>query len=139
MSSLNKVLIIGRVGRDPETRYTQTGQTVASFSVATDESYKDKQGNKVDAVEWHNVTAFGKTAEFVSNYLSKGRLVYVEGKIKTEKYTDKQGVEKYATKILADRVQGLDKRDDGQQQAAPAPEPAYTGRKDMDELDGAPF
>ena len=132
MSSLNKVLIIGRMGRDPETRYTQAGQTVASFSVATDESYKDKQGTKVEAVEWHNVTAFGKTADFVSNYLSKGRLVYVEGKIKTEKYTDKQGVEKYATKILADRVQGLDNRPDGQQQAAPPRTASYPGQTDDD-------
>ena len=130
MSSLNKVFIIGRLGRDPDTRYTAAGLPAASFSVATDESYKDKQGQKVDVVEWHNVTAFGKTAEFVSSYLSKGRLVYVEGKIKTEKYTDKQGVEKYATKILADRVQGLDKREDGQQQAAP--QERYTERKDMD-------
>lgn len=141
MSSLNKAIIIGRMGRDPETRYTQTGQTVASFSVATDESYKDKQGNKVDAVEWHNITAFGKTAEFVSNYLSKGRLVYVEGKIKTEKYTDKQGVEKYATKILADRVQGLDKRSEGEQ---PSPQDAAPGRQEYAGggtagMDDAPF
>lgn len=145
MSSLNKVLIIGRMGRDPETRYTQAGQTVASFSVATDESYKDKQGTKVEAVEWHNVTAFGKTADFVSNYLSKGRLVYVEGKIKTEKYTDKQGVEKYATKILADRVQGLDKRSEGeqaapQQDAAPGrQEYAGGGTAGMDDAPFAPF
>ena len=139
MASVNRAIIIGRLGRDPEVRHTQSGQVVASFSVATDESYKDKQGNKVEVVEWHNVTAFGKTAEFVSNYLSKGRLVYVEGKIKTEKYTDKQGVEKHATKILADRVQGLDKRDEGQQQAAPQEQ--YTGRKEYtaDDMGGAPF
>jgi single-strand DNA-binding protein len=137
MSSLNKVFIIGRVGRDPETRHTQTGQTVASFSVATDESYKDKQGNKVDAVEWHSITAFGKTADFVSNYLSKGRLVYVEGKIKTEKYTDKQSVEKYATKIMADRVQGLDKRDEGPQQAAP--QDAAPGRPEYTDMGDSPF
>lgn len=136
MSSLNKAIIIGRMGRDPETRYTQTGQTVASFSVATDESYKDKQGNKVEAVEWHNITAFGKTAEFVSNYLSKGRLVYVEGRIKTEKYTDKQGVEKYATKILADRVQGLDKRSEGEQSA---PQEAAPGRAEHTDMGDCPF
>ena len=123
MASVNRAIIIGRMGRDPEVRHTQSGQVVASFSVATDESYKDKSGNKVESTEWHNVTAFGKTAEFVASYLSKGRLVYVAGKIKTEKYTDKQGVEKYATKILADRVQGLDKREEGQQQTAPQAEP----------------
>lgn len=114
MSSVNKVIIVGRIGRDPEVRYTQTGQQVASFSVATDESYKGKDGQKVEATEWHSITAWGKTAEFVGNYLGKGRMVYVEGKLKTEKYTGKDGSEKYATKIIADRVQALDKRTDGQ-------------------------
>lgn len=137
MASVNKVILVGRIGRDPEVRQTQTGQPVASLSVATDESYKDKQGNKVDATEWHNVTAWGKTAEFIGSYLGKGRLVYIEGKLKTEKYTDQQGVEKYTTKVVADRVQAMDKRPDGQQQAAPQEQAA--GRQDMNELDEAPF
>jgi single-strand DNA-binding protein len=139
MASLNKVIIIGHLGRDPEMRYTPSGQPVANFSVATDESYKSKDGQKVEVTEWHNITAWGKTAEFVGNYLSKGRMVYVEGKLKTEKYTDKQGVEKYTTKIVADRVQGLDKKPDGQQQ----PAAQTTGRQDMSTMDsmddGAPF
>ena len=142
MASVNRAIIIGRMGRDPEVRHTQSGQVVASFSVATDESYKDKSGNKVESTEWHNVTAFGKTAEFVASYLSKCRLVYVEGKIRTEKYTDKQGVEKYATKILADRVQGLDRREDGQQQTAPQEQSAgrqeYLGGGSAG-MDDAPF
>ena len=137
MSSVNKVIIVGHIGRDPETRHTQTGQQVASFSVATDESYKGKDGQKVEATEWHNVTVWGKQAEFVANYLAKGRLVYVEGKLKTEKYTDKAGVEKYTTKIIAERVQGLDKRPEGQQ-PAPTPEAGPT-RPAMDELDEPPF
>lgn len=137
MASVNKVILVGRLGRDPEVRHTQSGQPVASLSVATDESYKDKQGNKVESTEWHNVTAWGKTAEFIGAYLSKGRLVYVEGKLKTEKYTDHQGVEKYTTKIVADRVQAMDKRPEGQQQ--PAAQQEYTGRQDMTDMDGAPF
>ena len=138
MASVNKVILVGRIGRDPEVRYTQSGQPVASLSVATDESYKDKQGNKVEATEWHNVTAWGKTAEFVGSYLGKGRLVYVEGKLKTEKYTDQRGVEKYTTKIVADRVQGLDKRAEGGMVAAPMQE-AGPVRADMTELGDAPF
>ena len=136
MSSVNKVIIVGRIGRDPEVRHTQSGQPVASLSVATDESYKDKQGNKVEATEWHNVTAWGKTAEFVGAYLGKGRLVYVEGKLKTEKYTDQHGVEKYATKIIADRIQALDRKPDGQGQPV---QTATTGRQDMNEMDDCPF
>lgn len=137
MASVNKVILVGRIGRDPEVRHTQSGQPVASLSVATDESYKDKQGNKVEYTEWHNVTAWGKTAEFIGAYLSKGRLVYVEGKLKTEKYTDHQGVEKYTTKIVADRVQAMDKRPEDQQQAAQTEQ--YTGRQDMTDMGGAPF
>lgn len=142
MSSVNKVIIVGRMGRDPEMRYTPSGQPVAGFSVATDESYKGKDGQKVEATEWHNVTAWGKQAEFIANYLSKGRLVYVEGKLKTEKYTDKAGVEKYTTKIIAERVQGLDKRPEGQQQAAPqqrAYDENHRFPTDASGLDDAPF
>lgn len=135
MSSLNKAIIIGRIGKTPETRFTQSGQQATSFSVATDESYKDKQGNKVEATEWHNVTAWGKTSEFVANYLDKGRLVYVEGKLETKKYTAKDGTEKYTTKIIADRIQALDRKPDGQGQ----PAQTATGRQDMNEMDEAPF
>ena len=142
MASVNKVILVGRIGRDPEVRHTQSGQVVASFSVATDESYKGKDGQKVEATEWHNVTAWGKTAEFIGAYMGKGRLVYVEGKLKTEKYTDQQGVEKYTTKIVADRVQAMDKRPEGQQQAAPQEQAA--GRQEYcaggaGDMDGAPF
>ena len=142
MASVNKVILVGRIGRDPEVRHTQSGQVVASFSVATDESYKGKDGQKVEATEWHNVTAWGKTAEFIGAYMGKGRLVYVEGKLKTEKYTDQQGVEKYTTKIVADRVQAMDKRPDGQQQAAQQAEPSgreeYLGGGSAG-MDDAPF
>ena len=117
MASLNKVIIIGRIGKDPEVRHTQSGQSVASFSVATDESYKDQSGQKVEKTEWHRITAWGKQAEFIGNYLGKGRLVYIEGKIETRKWTDNNGQERYTTEIKADRVQALDPRPDAQQQA----------------------
>lgn len=110
--SLNKVLLIGRIGRDPEMRYTPAGQPVANFSLATDESYKGKDGQKVDKTEWHRIVVWGKQAEFVGNYLSKGRLIYLEGKLETRKWTDKDGSEKYTTEIKADRIVGLDAKPD---------------------------
>jgi single-strand DNA-binding protein len=118
--SLNKAILIGRLGRDPEMRYTPSGQPVANFSIATDETYTGKDGQKVEKTEWHRIVVWGKQAEFCGNYLAKGRLVYIEGKIETRKWTDKDGVEKYTTEIKADRVQGLDSRpNEGGYAAAP--------------------
>ena len=108
--SLNKAILIGRLGRDPEMRYTPSGQPVANFSIATDETYTGKDGQKVEKTEWHRIVVWGKQAEFCGNYLAKGRLVYIEGKIETRKWTDKDGAEKYTTEIKADRVVGLDSR-----------------------------
>jgi len=102
MSSVNRVIIIGRLGRDPEVKFLQSS-TVCNFSVATDESWTDKQGKKQSRVEWHNVVAWGKLAEICGEYLAKGRQVYVEGALKTEEY-EKDGVKKYATKIIAREV-----------------------------------
>lgn len=109
---LNKVMIIGRLGRDPELRYTQSGAPVCSMTVATDESYQDRDGNKVERTEWHRISVFQRAAENCANYLSKGSLVYVEGSLATRKYTDAQGIEKYATEIKAQRVQFLDRKGD---------------------------
>ena len=140
MASVNKVIIVGRIGRDPEVRYTQSGQPVASLSVATDESYKDKHGNKVEATEWHNVTAWGKQAEFCGNYLAKGRLVYVEGKLETRKWTDKDGVEKYTTEIKAERVLGLDSAQGQAGAGAPAAQgQEYGGREEYNTMGDSPF
>lgn len=108
--SLNKVLLIGRLGRDPEMRYTASGQPVANFSIATDETYTSKDGQKVEKTEWHRIVVWGKQAEFCGNYLAKGRLVYIEGKLETRKWQDKEGVERTTTEIRADRVVGLDSR-----------------------------
>lgn len=120
--SLNKVLLIGRLGRDPEMRYTASGQPVANFSIATDETYTSKDGQKVEKTEWHRIVVWGKQAEFCGNYLSKGRLVYIEGKLETRKWQDKEGMERTTTEIRADRVLGLDSR---QSEGGFAPAPQY--------------
>ena len=112
--SMNKVILIGRIGQDPKLSYTTSGQAVANFSVATDEGYKDRNsGQKVDKTEWHRVVAWRQTAEFVGKYLSKGRLVLVEGKLQTRKWQDQNGQDRYTTEIQANNVQGLDSRQDG--------------------------
>lgn len=108
MSSLNKVLLIGYLGRDPETRYMPNGECVTNFSMATSEKWLDKQsGEKREKTEWHNITAFRKLGEICSQYLKKGSAIYCEGKLQTQKYTDKDGIEKYTTRILIDSMQML--------------------------------
>ena len=114
MASLNLAQIIGRLGRDPELRYTSSGQAVCSLNVATDESYTDRDGNKVERAEWHRVSAFGKIAESCANYLAKGSLVYVEGNLTTRKWQDQNGQERFTTEIKAKSVQFLDRRNDDQ-------------------------
>jgi single-strand DNA-binding protein len=109
-NDLNLCQFIGRLGRDPESRYMPNGDPITSFSLAVGSIYKNKQGEKVDNTEWVNVSVFGKLAEVCSQYLKKGSQVYVSGRMKTEKYTDKAGVEKYSVKIIADRMQMLDSK-----------------------------
>lgn len=105
--SLNKVFLIGRLGQTPETRTTTSGQEVVNFSLATDESYAGQDGKKVERTEWHRIVAWGKQAEFVVNYLAKGALVCIEGKLETRKWQDQQGATRYMTEIRASRVTGL--------------------------------
>lgn len=112
--SLNKVMVIGRLGRDPELKYTQTGSPVCSLNIATDESYKDSNGQKVERTEWHRVVVFQKAAENCSQYLAKGSLVYVEGSLTTRKWQDQSGQDRYTTEIKAQWVQFLDSKKDGQ-------------------------
>ncbi|MDP3616820.1 MAG: single-stranded DNA-binding protein, partial [Rhodoferax sp.] len=111
MASVNKVILVGNLGRDPEMRYLPSGDPVANVTIATSSKYKSKTGEMVEETEWHRVTFFGKLAEIVGQYLKKGRSVYVEGRIKTRKYTDKDGVEKYATDIIANEMQMLGSRE----------------------------
>lgn len=121
-ASLNRVMLIGRLGIDPELRYTQGGQAVANFRMATDESYFDKNTNqKVEKCEWHSVVVWGKQAEPVANYLHKGSQAYVEGSLQTRQWEDQNGQTRYTTEIKAQRVQFLDPKGQGQpQQERPA-------------------
>ncbi len=105
MASVNKVILLGNLGRDPETRYTTGGDAVCNLNIATSEQWKDKSGEKQEKTEWHRVVLFGRTAEIAGEYLKKGRSVYIEGRLQTKKYTDKDGVEKYSTEIVGDRMQ----------------------------------
>jgi single-strand DNA-binding protein len=111
MASVNKVILVGNLGRDPEVRYTPDGAAIANISIATTSKYKNKTGELVEETEWHRVTFFGRLAEIAGEYLKKGRAVYVEGRLKTRKYTDKDGVEKYATDIIATEMQMLGGRE----------------------------
>ena len=105
---INKVILIGRLGKDPEVRYTAGGQAVANFSVATDESYKNKEGEKVQKTEWMNIVMWGKLAEVAQQYLKKGQLVYLEGKLQTRSWEDKQtGAKTYTTEIVAQTLKML--------------------------------
>ena len=129
MASVNKVILVGNLGRDPEVRYLPSGDAVTNVTLATSSKYKNKSGEMVEETEWHRITFFGKLAEIAGQYLKKGRPVYVEGRIKTRKYTDKDGIEKYATDIIANEMQMLGSRegmgepggaDDGYGAPAPA-------------------
>jgi single-strand DNA-binding protein len=108
MKGVNKVIIVGNCGKDPETRYTPSGSAVTNISVATSESWKDKAtGQKQEKTEWHNIVMFGKLAEIAGEYLKKGSSAYFEGKITTEKWQDKEGKDRYTTKIVANNMQML--------------------------------
>lgn len=122
---INKVIIIGNLGNDPEVRYMPTGVAVANITVATSESWTDKQTNeKKEHTEWHRVVFHGRLAEIAGEYLRKGSKVYLEGKLKTRKWQDQQGVERYTTEIIANEMQMLDGKQEGaqQQQQRPAPQ-----------------
>ena len=130
-SSVNKVILVGRLGKDPEVRFTSGGKAVANFSLATDESYKDAQGEKQKKTEWHNIVVWGNSVEaFVQKYLHKGDMVYVEGKLQTRSWEDKEGNKKYTTEINVTDIKGLITAPvDGEQpqQQKPAGRPLPTG------------
>lgn len=124
--SVNKVMLIGRLGAKPESKTLQGGAVVSNFSIATSESWKDKDGQKKERTEWHRVQTWGKLAELVAKYLDKGREVYVEGKLQTRSWED-NGVKKYATEIVAHTVQFLGSNPNAQQSGQSQPEAAPTG------------
>jgi single-strand DNA-binding protein len=115
MSSYQKVIIAGNVGKDPELRYTASGAAICNLSIATSRQWKDKQGEKQEETEWHRVTFFDKLAEIVGEYTTKGSKLLVEGRLKTRKYTDKEGIERYATEIVAEQMTMLGGKAEGQQ------------------------
>ncbi len=128
MASVNKVIIVGNLGRDPEVRYMPSGDAIAHIAVATSYKSKDRNtGEQKELTEWHRISFFGRLAEIVSQYLKKGASVYVEGRLQTRKYTDKDGVEKYATEIIAENMQMLGGRQGGDDGAA-ADNPASAAR-----------
>ena len=112
MASVNKVILVGNLGRDPEVRYMPNGEAVANFSIATTENWKDKSGVKQEKTEWHNIVMYRKLAEIAGEYLKKGRPVYVEGRLQTRKW-EKDGVTRYSTEIIADSMQMLGGKDSG--------------------------
>lgn len=123
MASVNRVIIVGNLGKDPETRYAPSGDAVTNIVVATTETWKDKaSGEKREATEWHRVVFFGKLAEIAGQYLKKGSQVYLEGKLKTRKWQDKDGQDRYTTEINADEMKMLGSKGDGQQQEGQRPQ-----------------
>ena len=113
MASVNKVILVGNLGRDPEVRYMPNGDAVCNFSIATTDSWKDKSGAKQERTEWHNIVIYRKLAEIAGEYLKKGRPVYLEGRLQTRKWQTKDGQDRYTTEIVADQMQLLGGRDGG--------------------------
>ena len=132
MASLNKAMIIGSLGKDVELRNTASGQAVASFSVATSEKFKGADGNYTERTEWHNITLWGKLAEVAGQYLSKGKSVYIEGRIQTRKWQDKEGKDRYTTEIVGDKMQLLSPKSGGSDSGSSYKKPAQ-------EDSGAPY
>ena len=141
--SVNKAILIGRLGKDPELRYTPGGQAVASFSLATGRTWKDKDGQKQEQTTWHNIVVWGKQAEIVKEYLAKGREVYIEGRIDNRSYDDKDGNKRYISEVVAENVRFIGSRGDqpssggtadGNAGGTPPPAPPSGGAADDDDL-----
>ena len=145
--SLNKVILIGRLGRDPECRYMPNGEAVCNFSIATDESWKDKNGQRQTRTEWHAITMYRKLAEIAAQYLKKGSQVYIEGRIQSRKYTDKNGIERTAYEIIGGEMKMLGGKAEGSSESANTAEPLPPPRRQapaapaqpVDDTDGIPF
>jgi single-strand DNA-binding protein len=129
MRGVNKVILVGNLGRDPEVRYTKDGRAVATINVATTEVWNDQNGQKQEATEWHRVVAWGKLAEIVKEYLTKGRQVYIEGRLRTRSWDDREGNKRYTTEIKADQMLMLGGRGDGASREAPVPPPPEDERE----------
>lgn len=157
MASINKVMLIGNLGKDPEIRYMPSGDAIANLTLATTENWKDKAGEKQEKTEWHRVSMFGRLAEIAGEYLKKGSSVYIEGKLQTRKWQDKEGNDRYTTEIVANEMKMLGSRasggDTGMERTAPnmasgskaarpasAPASSATGGSGFDDMeDDIPF
>lgn len=132
MASLNKVMLIGTLGKDPEVKFTTSGTAVASFSIATTEKFKGKSGDWEEKTEWHNITLWGKLAELAGAYLAKGKQAYIEGRLQTRKWQDKDGKDRYTTEIVGEKVQFLSPA--GERREAPANVPDDNFDDDADSI-----
>jgi single-strand DNA-binding protein len=133
MASVNKVILVGNLGRDPELRYTQSGQAVANFSLATTDRFSSRDGDRQERTEWHRIVTWGKTAENCAQYLAKGRSVYVEGRLQTNEWEDKEGQKRRTTEIVAQTVQFLGGSGQGGAPQGGAPQGGAGGRSDAGE------
>ncbi len=139
--SVNKVILVGNVGQDPELKYTPSGAAVTNFSVATNEVWKDNEGNSQERTEWHRIVLWRKQAEFAGEWLKKGRKVYIEGKLQTRSWEDKDGVKRYTTEIVGDTFTILDSKSDADRQASSAgvDEAPPAANSSAEEEDDLPF
>ena len=133
---VNKVILVGNLGKDPETRYMPDGKAVCNFSIATSESWKDKSGEKKESTEWHRICMFGKLAEIAGEYLNKGSKVYIEGKLQTRKWQGQDGQDRYTTEIVANEMQMLDSKPSSDDQTSAG---QYQAAKDGEFGDDIPF
>ena len=145
--SLNKAILIGRLGRDPEVRHMPNGEAVCNFSIATSETWKDQHGQKQERTEWHNITLYRRMAEVAGQYLKKGSLVYIEGRIQSRKYTGKDGIERTAYEIIGNEMKMLGGKAEGSSESANTAEPpappsrqaSAAPAQPIDDIDRIPF
>jgi single-strand DNA-binding protein len=134
MSGVNKALLIGRLGGDPEVRYAPSGAAVANFTVATSENWKDKDGQRQEKTEWHKIVVFGNLAKVCGDYLHKGKQVYIEGRIQTRKWEDKDGINRWTTEIVANQMQMLGNKDDAPSNTSSEIDPPADDVPDMEDI-----
>tara|TARA_Y100001933_G_scaffold235679_2_gene257029 strand:- start:83 stop:520 length:438 start_codon:yes stop_codon:yes gene_type:complete len=145
MAGVNKVILVGNLGKDPEVKYLENGTAVANFTVATSESYKDKEGKRIDQTEWHNVVVWRKLAEIAETYLKKGSQIYLEGKLRTRSWEDQQGNKRYTTEVVADTFTMLGKKEESQSSQnaqnsfTPSNNPTTSSHNKLEEEDDLPF
>jgi single-strand DNA-binding protein len=135
--SVNKVILVGNVGKDAEVRYIDSGVAVASFSLATSENYTAKNGEKVTTTDWHNIVAWRGLAEFVGKHIKKGQQLYIEGQIKSHSYDDKEGIKRYVTDILANSIQMLGRKENSNAPSTNAKKPEGAAQSEAKEIDAS--